>query len=147
MRSAIERARAAGAWGDVPVGAVVVRNGNVLSAAGNRRALDADPVAHAELLAIRAAAETIGDWRLVGCSLYVTLEPCIMCAGAIVLARLSTVVYGARDPKTGAVESVYTVFGDNRLNHQPVVVAGVLAEECGALLTTFFDAQRRQGKK
>lgn len=147
MHEAIEQARLAEGWSDVPIGAVIVRHGSVIAAAGNRRAVDSDPTAHAELLAIRAAAEAIGDWRLSDCELYVTLEPCLMCAGAIVLARLSTVVYGAADPKAGAVESLYRVLSDDRLNHRPEVVGGVLAGPCGAMLTEFFRAQRRLGKK
>lgn len=147
MRLAIAQARAAQDWGDVPIGAVVVQGDAVISAAGNRRALDGDPTAHAEMLAIRAAAATLGDWRLEGCELFVTLEPCVMCAGAIVLARLPRLVYGAGDPKAGAVHSLYSILADPRLNHRPEVVAGVLAEECGQLLSEFFRAQRRLGKK
>ena len=147
MQLALAQARLAGEAGDVPVGAVITAGGDVIAAAGNRRAVDGDPVAHAELLAIRAAAKTLGDWRLSDCRLYVTLEPCVMCAGAIILARLASVIYGAADPKAGAVESVYTLFADDRLNHRPYVVGGVLADECGGLLTEFFRAQRRLGKK
>lgn len=147
MRLAIEQARLAEGWGDVPIGAVVVRAGEVVSAAGNRRAADRDPVAHAELLAIRAAAQRLGDWRLNECALYVTLEPCAMCAGAIVLARVDTVVYGAADPKAGAVASLYQLLADERLNHRPEVIAGVLGDECSTLLTEFFRTQRRLGKK
>ncbi len=147
MPLAIAEAEAAGARGDVPIGAVVVREGEVIAAAGNRRVADADPVAHAELLAIRAAAAAVGDWRLNDCRLYVTLEPCVMCAGAIVLARVGEVVYGAADPKAGAVESLYRVLDDPRLNHRPGVRGGVLADRCGALLREFFGAQRRLGKK
>jgi tRNA(adenine34) deaminase len=147
MRLAIEQAQAAAAWGDVPIGAVIVQGGRVVAGAGNRRAVDRDPVAHAELLAIRAAAAAVGDWRLTECTLYVTLEPCIMCAGAIILARLGQVVYGADDPKAGAAGSVYSVLLENRLNHQARIVPGVLADECGRLLTDFFRAQRKLGKK
>ena len=147
MQLAIEQARAARRWGDVPIGAVIVIDDQVIAAAGNRRAADTDPTAHAELLAIRRAAEAIGDWRLIDCRLYVTLEPCIMCAGAIVLSRLPVVVYGAADPKAGAVESLYTLLADPRLNHRPDVRGGVLADECGDLLRVFFAAQRRLGKK
>lgn len=148
MRLAIEQARTAANWGDVPIGAVIVQAGvGVIAAAGNRRAVDRDPVAHAELLAIRAAAAAIGDWRLTDCTLYVTLEPCIMCAGAIILARLPRVVYGATDPKAGAAGSVYPVLLEDRLNHRAELVPGVLADECGQLLTDFFRAQRRLGKK
>ncbi len=147
MQLAIEQARAARRWGDVPIGAVIVVGDQVIAAAGNRRVADTDPTAHAELLAIRRAAEAIGDWRLIDCRLYVTLEPCIMCAGAIVLSRLPVVVYGAADPKAGAVESLYTLLADPRLNHRPDVRGGVLADECGDLLRDFFAAQRRLGKK
>ena len=115
--------------------------------AATRRAVDGDPTAHAEMLVIRAAAAEVGDWRLSDCELYVTLEPCTMCAGAIVLARLARVIYGAADPKAGAVESLYQVLSDGRFNHRPAVVGGVLAEECGALLTEFFRARRRMGEK
>jgi tRNA(adenine34) deaminase len=147
MEAAIEQARLAVELDEVPIGAVVVRDGRILAAAHNRRRLDADPTAHAEMLAIRAAAEAVGDWRLTGCSLAVTLEPCAMCAGAIVLARLDRVIYGAADPKAGAVQSLYPLLSDTRLNHQPEVVAGVRAETCGRLLTDFFRAQRARGKK
>lgn len=147
MALAIAQARAAQQWGDVPIGAVIVRDGVVIASAGNRRAASNDPVAHAELLAIRAAAEATGDWRLTDCTLYVTLEPCIMCAGAIVLARLATVVYGAADPKAGAVESLYQLLADTRLNHQPGVIAGILGDPCGQLLRDFFQHQRSLGKK
>ncbi len=147
MNLAIEQARAAEGWGDVPIGAVIVRDDTVIVSAGNRRAADCDPVAHAELLAIRAAAEAVGDWRLNDCRLYVTLEPCLMCAGAIVLARVGEVIYGATDPKAGAVASLYQVLSDRCLNHRPSIVGGVLAGPCGMLLTDFFRAQRRLGKK
>ncbi len=147
MGQAIAQARAAEALGDVPVGAVVLKDGRTVARAHNRRIIDADPTAHAEMLAIRAAAEALGDWRLAGCTLVVTLEPCCMCAGAIVLARLDRVVYGAADPKAGAVETLYAVCTDERLNHQVDVVAGVRAEECGKLLGDFFRAQRAMGKK
>jgi len=147
MRLAIAQAEAAGARGNVPIGAVVLREGEILAAAGNGRVADGDPVAHAELLAIRAAAAAVGDWRLNDCQLYVTLEPCVMCAGAIVLARVGEVIYGAADPKAGAVESLYHILDDARLNHRPRVRGGVEAERCGALLSEFFRAQRRLGKK
>ena len=109
--------------------------------------MDADPTAHAEVLAIRAAARALGDWRLIGCTLVVTLEPCCMCAGAIVLARIDRLVYGAADPKAGAVETLYRLCCDPRLNHQVQVVAGVRAAECGEILTDFFRRQRAMGKK
>ena len=147
MGAAMEQAAAAEAAGDVPIGAVVVRGGQLIAAAHNRRIVDADPTAHAEMLAIRAAAAALGDWRLTGCTLVVTLEPCCMCAGAIVLARLDRLVYGAADPKAGAVETLYQLCTDERLNHRVEVVSGVRAEECGAVLTEFFRRQRRLGKK
>lgn len=147
MDAAIAEAMAAHAAGDVPIGAVIVRDGQIVAAAHNRRAIDKDPTAHAELLAIRAAATAIGDWRLSGCQLFVTLEPCCMCAGAIVLARVDRLVYGAADPKAGAVSTLYQLCGDSRLNHTVEVTAGVAADRCGQLLTEFFQAQRAMGKK
>lgn len=147
MQLAIEQALLAQGWGDVPIGAVVVRGDAVIAAAGNRRAVDHDPTAHAELLAVRLAARGQADWRLSDCELYVTLEPCVMCAGAIVLSRVATIIYGASDPKAGAVQSLYHLLDDPRLNHRPRVVDGVLAAQCGGLLTSFFQAQRRLGKK
>ena len=147
MSAAIEQARAAAAADEAPIGAGVVRRGRIIAAAHNRRMRDADPTAHAEILAIRAAAAAVGDWRLNGCTLAVTLEPCCMCAGAIVLARLDCVVYGAADPKAGAVETLYQICNDPRLNHRVRVVAGVQAGRCSALLTDFFRAQRALGKK
>jgi tRNA(adenine34) deaminase len=142
MALAIERAREAEAHGDVPIGAVIARAGEPLAGAGNERELRADPTAHAEILAIRAAAEALGGWRLPGTTLYVTLEPCAMCAGAIVLARIPTVVYGVADPKAGAAGSVLDVLAEPALNHRPEVVGGVLEERCAALLTSFFSARR-----
>ncbi len=142
MAIAINRAREAEGHGDVPIGAVVARDGEPLGAAGNERELRADPTAHAEILAIRAAAEALGGWRLPGTTLYVTLEPCAMCAGAIVLARIPTVVYGTADPKAGAAGSVLNVLGEPALNHRPAVIAGVLERECATLLTDFFAARR-----
>ena len=147
MQLAIEQARLAEAADEVPIGAVIAREGEIIAAAHNRRHRDADPTAHAELLAIRAAARALGDWRLEGCTLAVTLEPCCMCAGAIVLARIPTLVYGAADPKAGAVDTLYQLCGDDRLNHVVEVASGVMAEECGAMLTAFFRAQRAKGKK
>ena len=147
MREALAEARLAEAAGDVPIGAVIVREGRIIARAGNRRAADNDPVAHAELLAIRAAAVAVGEWRLTGCTLYVTLEPCVMCAGAIILARVDAVVYGAADPKAGAVRTLYHLLDDPRLNHRPDVLGGVLAAECGQVLTDFFRRQRAMGKK
>ncbi len=142
MSLALERAREAEAHGDVPIGAVVARGDEVLATAGNERELRGDPTAHAEILAIRAAAEALGGWRLPGTTLYVTLEPCAMCAGAIVLARIPAVVYGAPDPKAGAAGSVLDVLGNPTLNHRPPVIGGVLEEECAALLRKFFTGRR-----
>lgn len=147
MLAAIAQAQFAEAAGDVPIGCVIVRDGQIISAAHNRRIIDADPTAHAEVLAIRAAAEAIGDWRLTGCCLVVTLEPCCMCAGAIVLARLDRLVFGATDPKAGAVETMYELCTDARLNHQVEVLSGLRSDECSRLLSDFFGAQRRLGKK
>jgi len=142
MRLALEEAERAATHDDVPIGAVVVRDGEVLAAAGNERELRADPTAHAEVLALRAAAERLGGWRLPETTLYVTLEPCAMCAGAIVLARLPRVVYGTADPKAGAAGSVLDVLGEPRLNHRPRVDGGLLAAESASLLEAFF-ADRR----
>ncbi len=142
MDRAITQAKLARADGDVPVGAVVVRDGMLLAQARNRREIDQDPTAHAELLAIRSAARATGSWRLEGCTLYVTLEPCAMCAGAAVLGRLPALVFGAADPKAGAVGSLMDIARDPRLNHQVDVTAGILADECADLLTRFFRARR-----
>jgi tRNA(adenine34) deaminase len=142
MRQAIELAERAAEHGDVPIGAVVVRGDDVIGAAGNERELRGDPTAHAELLALREAAERLGGWRIEDASVYVTLEPCSMCAGAIVLARIARVVYGARDPKAGAAGSVLDVLGEPALNHNPEVTEGVLAQQCAALLSEFFAARR-----
>jgi tRNA(adenine34) deaminase len=142
MNAAIDLAREAAAAGDVPIGAVVVQGGEVIAAAGNRREADLDPTAHAEMIAIRHAASALGGWRLPGTTLYVTLEPCAMCAGAIVLARIPRVVFGATDPKAGAAGSVLDVLGETALNHRPEVTGGVLAEDCGRLLSDFFAARR-----
>lgn len=142
MERAIEEARAAGAFGDVPIGAAIVSGGEVIASAGNRRELDRDPTAHAEVVAIRAAAEVLGGWRLPATTLCVTLEPCAMCAGAIVLARIPRVVFGATDPKAGAAGSVLDLLDEPALNHRPEVIGGFRAVECGALLTAFF-ANRR----
>jgi tRNA(adenine34) deaminase len=143
MELAIERAREAERHGDVPIGAVVARRGEVLAAAGNERELRRDPTAHAEILAIRAAAEALGGWRLPETTLYVTLEPCAMCAGAIVLARIPEVLYGAPDPKGGAAGSVLDVLGETALNHRPRVSGGLMEAECAALLRDFFAERRR----
>ena len=142
MRLALAEAAAAAQLGDVPIGAVVVRDGRVLARAYNRREVDRDPLAHAEVLALREAARHLGGWRLIGCTLYVTLEPCAMCAGAMVQARLPRLVYGATDPKAGAVGSVVDLLRDARFPHVVEVTGGVCAEECGAALRCFFDRLR-----
>jgi tRNA(adenine34) deaminase len=142
MRLALREAERAAGHDDVPVGAVVIRHGEVLGAAGNERELRADPTAHAEVLAIREASKRIGGWRIPDAVLYVTLEPCPMCAGAIVLARVPRVVYGAPDPKAGAAGSVIDILGEPRLNHRPQVDGGLLADEAAALLDAFFSARR-----
>jgi tRNA(adenine34) deaminase len=142
MRLALREAEAAAAHDDIPIGAVVARGGEPLAAAGNERELRGDPTAHAEVLAIREAARLLGGWRLSGCDLCITIEPCAMCAGAIVLARIDRVVYAAADPKAGAVGSVFDVLREPRLNHRPVVEAGLLADEAAALLRDFFAARR-----
>jgi tRNA(adenine34) deaminase len=142
MRLAIAEAQRAREHDDVPIGAVVVRDGAVISAGRNERELRQDPTAHAEAIALREAARALGSWRVLDSTLYVTLEPCAMCAGAIVLARLPHVVYGCTDPKAGAAGSVLDVLAEPRLNHRPQVTGGVLAGDCAALLTTFFAARR-----
>jgi tRNA(adenine34) deaminase len=143
MQLALREARAAEVHGDVPIGAVVVRDGEVIAARHNERELTGDPTAHAEVLAIRTAAEVVGHWRLLDCTLYVTLEPCVMCAGAIVNSRIGRVVYAATDPKAGAVASLYEVCSDQRLNHRPPVEGGLCAQEAGDLLRAFFASRRR----
>ncbi|CAN5348179.1 tRNA adenosine(34) deaminase TadA [soil metagenome] len=144
MQIALELAASAPVWGDVPVGAVVVDPaGALLSSAANERELRGDPTAHAEVLALRAAAEVSGSWRLVGATLVVTLEPCTMCAGAAVLSRVARIVYGAPDPKAGAVGSLWDVVRDRRLNHRPEVLGGVRAAESIQLLDAFFAGHRR----
>jgi len=144
MRRALAAGARAAGWGDVPVGAVVLdAAGTLLAEAANERERTGDPTAHAEILALRRAAAVRGGWRLDGCSLVVTLEPCTMCAGALVLARVARLVYGAVDPKAGAVGSLWDVVRDRRLTSRPEVVGGVLAEECGSLVRDFF--QRRRG--
>jgi tRNA(adenine34) deaminase len=142
MRAALVEARRATEHGDVPVGAIVLRDGVVIATAGNQREQLNDPSAHAEVLALRAAAAHLGTWRLDDCTLYVTLEPCVMCAGAIINARVGTVVFGAPDLKAGALGSLYNLAADPRLNHEPVVRHGVLAEECASLLHEFFSERR-----
>jgi tRNA(adenine34) deaminase len=142
MGLAIEQARLAEAHGDVPIGAAILRDGEPIALAGNEREQRRDPTAHAEILAIRAAAATLGGWRLPGTTLYVTLEPCAMCAGAIVLARIPTVVIGTPDPKAGAAGSVMDVLGEPALNHRPEVITGIREEECATLLRNFFAVRR-----
>ena len=143
MRLALTEARAALATGDVPIGAIVIGpDGQVIGRGRNAREAAVDPTAHAEILALRAAASALGSWRLDGCTLVVTLEPCAMCAGAVVLARVARLVYGATDPKAGAAGSVWDLVRDRRVNHRPEVVSRVLADECAALLREFFDARR-----
>ena len=142
MAAALEKARECLAWGDVPVGALVTRGGEVLSAAGNQRERLSDPTAHAEILALRGAGTRAGTWRLDGCTLYVTLEPCAMCSGAMVLARVERLVFGATDPKAGFAGSLGDLVRDQRLNHRLEVITGVLADEAGALLREFFASRR-----
>jgi tRNA(adenine34) deaminase len=147
MRLALAEAEAALAEDEVPIGAVIVHGERVIAAAHNQRERLRDPTAHAEMIAITQAAESLGSWRLEGCTMYVTLEPCPMCAGAVIQARIPVVVYGAADPKAGAVQSLFQLLTDRRLNHTCQVVSGVLGVQCGELLTRFFQAQRRLGKK
>lgn len=142
MQRALAEADRAAAHADVPVGAVVVHDGEVVGAGHNRREVDRDPTAHAELVAIRAASATLGRWRLDGCTLYVTLEPCVMCAGAVVLARIDRLVFGADDPKAGAVGALYDIPRDPRLNHGVEVVRGVEAAACSQRLVAFFASRR-----
>jgi tRNA(adenine34) deaminase len=149
MHLALEQAHLALAHDEVPIGAVLyhVPTDRILGQAHNRRIIDKDPTAHAEILAIRQAAQALGDWRLENTILAVTLEPCPMCAGAIVNARIPTLIYSCPDPKAGAVQTLYQLCSDPRLNHRVQITAGLLAEECANLLTTFFAAKRAQGKK
>jgi len=147
MQAALEEALAADEAGEVPVGAVVVREGRIIGRGHNQRETLHDPTAHAEMLAITAAASHLGDWRLSGCTLYVTLEPCAMCAGAIVLARVDRLVFATDDPKTGACGSLYTITTDPRSNHQVSVTRGVMEGPCAAVLRDFFARQRSLGKK
>ncbi|MBE5811758.1 MAG: nucleoside deaminase [Clostridiales bacterium] len=142
MRIAFEEAQKAAAAGEIPVGAVIVKNGEVIAAAHNRREQDHDPTAHAEMLAMRAAARTLGDWRLRGCTLYVTLEPCPMCAGAMVMSQLSDCVFGAADEKQGCCGSVYDLPADPALAGQTKWQSGVMAEECGEIMRSFFAGRR-----
>jgi tRNA(adenine34) deaminase len=143
MEKALELAHKAEGLQEVPIGAVVVCDGQIVGEGYNTRETQNNPAGHAELTAIQQAAKTLGRWRLTGCTLYVTLEPCLMCAGAVVLARLDRVVYGPRDPKAGAVHSLYEVLADKRLNHRPEVLEGVMGDECSRILKDFF-AKRRQ---
>ena len=142
MAEALVLARAAQERGEVPVGAIVVRDDVIIGRGGNAPIAANDPTAHAEIAALREAARVVGNYRLPGCSIYVTLEPCAMCAGAILHARIGRLIYGARDPKTGACGSVVDLFGETRLNHHAAVVGGVLADECGKLLSDFFSGLR-----
>lgn len=145
MRMALDEAAAAADLGEVPIGAVIVCGGAVVGSAGNRREIDADPTAHAEMLAIRQASAHLGRWRLSDCTLYVTLEPCPMCAGALHQARIERLVYGADDPKAGAVGTLYDLSCDERLNHRYEVTRGVLAEESAEMLRAFFGRLRTRG--
>lgn len=147
MRLALEQARAAFAVDEVPIGAVVVHGGRVIAEGYNQREQLSDPTAHAEMIAITQAAQALGSWRLLDCTLYVTLEPCPMCAGAIVQARIPTVVYGTTDPKAGACHTLYRITEDARLNHRATVIGGILQPECQAILREFFEQQRAKGKK
>ncbi|MDO8294542.1 MAG: tRNA adenosine(34) deaminase TadA [Gallionella sp.] len=146
MHHALELAKQSQADGEVPVGAVVVKDGEIVGRGFNAPISRHDPSAHAEMMALRDAAQRLGNYRLVDCELFVTLEPCLMCAGAIMHARIARVVYGASDPKTGACGSVLDVFAERRLNHHTEVTGGVLAEECGAMLSNFFAMRRAQQK-
>jgi tRNA(adenine34) deaminase len=145
MLRALDEARTAASIGEVPIGAVVVLDGEVIATGSNRREIDADPTAHAEMIAVRAAARALGRWRLEGCTVYVTLEPCPMCAGALHAARVDRCVYGATDPKAGALGTLYDIASDQRLNHRYEVVSGVLAEESTELLRDFFARLRARG--
>jgi len=142
MREALREAEAALRRDEVPVGCVIVHAGRIVGRAHNQREMLRDPTAHAEMIAITQAAEALGSWRLTGCTLYVTLEPCAMCAGAMVLGRIDRLVYGAADPKAGAVESIFRLLDDERLNHRVETTGGVLAEPCGAVLSEFFQSKR-----
>ena len=142
MLAALEQARAAQAAGEVPVGAIVVKDGGIIGVGFNAPISEHDPTAHAEILALRDAAKRLGNYRLPGCELYVTLEPCAMCVGAMLHARIARLIYGAADPKTGACGSVIDLFAEPRLNHHASLTTGVMAEECGALLREFFAARR-----
>lgn len=142
MRSALEEARAAAAAGEVPIGAVLVNSGSVVARSGNRTIRDCDPTAHAEIVVLREAARALGNYRLADTTLYVTIEPCSMCAGAMIQARIGRLVYGADDPKGGAVRTCFQILSDERLNHQVDVTCGVLAEDCAAAIQAFFAGRR-----
>jgi tRNA(adenine34) deaminase len=144
MRAAIEAARIAEENGDVPIGAVIVYQNRIIARAYNQREQLQDPTAHAEIVALTQAAEFVGSWRLDGCTMYVTLEPCCMCAGALVLSRMDRLVYGCNDPKAGACKSLYNIVQDERLNHRLEVTAGVLAQECSTILQDFFQGRRNE---
>jgi tRNA(adenine34) deaminase len=147
MRMAIDQARIAEENGDVPIGAVIVHNNQIIAKAYNQREQLQDPTAHAEIIALTQAAAALENWHLNDCIIYVTLEPCCMCAGALVLARIDRLVYGCDDPKTGAIKSLYNIVQDARLNHRVEVTSGVLADECSVLLTEFFKKRRPEGLK
>jgi len=144
MRIAIDQARIAEENGDVPIGAVIVHNGQIIAKAYNQREQLQDPTAHAEIIALTQASAALENWHLNDCTIYVTLEPCCMCAGALVLARMYRLVYGCDDPKTGAVKSLYNIVQDKRLNHRLEVTSGILADECGELLKQFFSIRREE---
>jgi tRNA(adenine34) deaminase len=146
MQRAIQQAKKAGQHGEVPIGAIVVRAGEIIGTGFNRRESALDPTAHAEMFAIQAAAQRLQNWRLENCNLYVTLEPCLMCAGAIILARIERVIFGCRDPKGGALGTLYDVSHDGRLNHAFSVTAGILENDCRNLLTSFFQSLRQKKK-
>jgi tRNA(adenine34) deaminase len=147
MLRALAEAALAISENEVPVGAVIVREERIIASAHNQREQLRDPTAHAEMIAITQAAETLGSWRLNNCTLYATLEPCPMCAGAILQARIPRIVYGASDPKSGAIDSLYEMLRDARLNHRAETAGGVLATECSEMLSRFFEVQRQLGKK
>jgi tRNA(adenine34) deaminase len=146
IKLAIEQAKIAEENGDIPIGAVIIHKNQIIAKAYNQREQLQDPTAHAEIIALTQAAEFIGSWRLEGCTMYVTSEPCCMCAGALVLSRMNRLVYGCDDPKAGACKSLYNIVQDERLNHRLEVTAGVMADECGDLLRTFFAKRRTETK-
>lgn len=147
MRYALNLAEKAGERGEIPIGAVIVQNGQIIAESGNQKESTQDPLGHAEILVIRQASDRLKRWRLSDCTLYVTLEPCTMCAGAIIHARLERIVYGATDPKAGAVESLFKILSDGRLNHTPQVQKGVLERECSRLLKDFFQRLRQKPRE